>query len=86
MPRNLSALQPPLLDLNNYGDVARGWEPDNSTILKKKYESKDLFRKATNMQDITARPDSNKLHVTNNLLQCLHLGEWATKTQIFGVP
>ena len=86
MPRKLSALQLPLFDLNNYGEVTGGWEPDNSTILTKKYESKDLFRKGTNMPDITARPDSNRLHVTTNLLQCLHLGEWATKIQIFGVP
>ena len=86
MPRKLSALQLPLFDLNNYGEVAGGWEPNSSSILKKKYESKDLFRKATNMQDITARPDSNTLHVTTNLLQCLHLGELATETQIFGVP
>ena len=86
MPRKLSALQLPLFDLNNYGEVAGGWEPDNSTILRKKYESKDLFRKGTNMPDITARPDSNRLHVKTNLLQCLHLGEWAAKIQIFGVP
>ena len=64
----------------------RGLEPDNSTILRKKYESKDLFRKGTNMPDITTRPESNKLQVTTNLLQRLHLGEWATKIQVFGIP
>ena len=63
-----------------------GLDPDSSTILRKKYESKDLFRKGTNIADITARPDSNRRHVVTNLLQCLHLGEWATKIQIFGVP
>ena len=45
---------------------------DNSTILKKKYESKDFFlKKGINMPDITARPDSNRLHVTTDLLQCI---------------
>ena len=86
MAWKLSALQLPLFDLNNYGEVAGGLEPDNSTILRKKYESKDLLRKGTNIPDITARPDNNRLHVTTNLLQCLHLNEWATKIQIFGVP
>ena len=86
MARKLSALQLPLFDLNNYGEVTGGLEPDNSTILRKKYESKYLFREGTNMPDITARPDSSRLHVTTNLLQYLHLGEWATKIQIFGVP
>ena len=83
MARKLSALQLPLFDLNNYGEVTGGLEPDNSTILRKKYESKDLFRKDTNMPDITATPDSNRLHVATNLLQSLHLGEWAAKIQIF---
>ena len=79
LAQKLSALQLPLFDLNNYGEVTGGLEPDNSTILRKKYESNDLFRKSTNIPDITARPDSNRLHVTTKLLQCLHLGEWATK-------
>ena len=86
MARTLSALQLPLFDLNNYGEVTGGLEPDNSTILRKKYGSKDLFRKGTNIPDFTASPDSNRLHVTTNLQQYLHLGEWATKIQIFGVP
>ena len=63
------------------------WEPDTSTTLRKKYESKDLFRKGTNMSDVTARPDSNRRQVTTNLLHsALHLREWATKIQIFDVP
>ena len=37
------------------------------------------------MPDITARPDSNRLHVTTNLLNPLHLAEWAVKIQIFGI-
>ena len=86
MARKLSALELPLFDLNNSGEVTGGLEPDNCIILRKKYESKDLFRKDTNIPDITARPDSNRLHVTTNLLQCVDLGEWGTKIQIFGVP
>ena len=77
LPRRLSALKLPLFDLNNYRKGARGWEPDTSTILRKKYESKDLFRKGANMPDITARPNSNRLHVTHvttNLLQCITAG------------
>ena len=61
-------------------------KPDIFTILRKKYENKDLFRKGTNIPDITARPDSNRLHVTSNLLQFSHLGEWAIKIQIICVP
>ena len=67
-------MQLPLFNLNNNGEGTRGWEPDKSTISRKKYESKDLFRKGTNMPDITARPDSNRLHVTTNLLQCVTPG------------
>ena len=74
LPRRLSALQLPLFDLNNNGEGGRGWEPDISTILRKKYESKDLFRKGTKMPDITARPDSNRLHNTTYLLQCVTPG------------
>ena len=66
-------MQLPLFDLNNYGGLTGGLEPDNSTILRKKYESKDLFGKGTNIPDISATPDSNRLRVTTNLLQCLHL-------------
>ena len=84
LARKLSVLQLSLFDLNNYGEVTGAWS--RITVLWKKYESNDLFRKDTNMPDITARPDSNRLHVTINLLRCLHLGEWATKIQIFGVP
>ena len=85
LPRRLSALQLPLFDLNNNGEGAGCWEPDKSTISRKKYESKDLFRKGTNMPDITVRPDSNRLYVTTNFYSALHLGEWAAKIQIFGV-
>ena len=74
LPRRFSALQLPLFDLNNNGEGTTGWEPDKSTISRRKYESKDLFRKGTNMPDITARPDSNRLHVTTNLLQCVTPG------------
>ena len=74
LPRRPSALQLPLFDLNNNGEGARGWEPEKSTISREKYESKDLFRKGTNMLDINARPDSNRLHVTTNLLQCVTPG------------
>ena len=74
LARRLSALQLLLFDLNNNGERARGWELDKSTTSRKKYESKDLFRKGTNMLDITARPDSNRLHVTTNLLQCVTPG------------
>ena len=74
LPRRLSALQLPLFDLKNNGEGARGWEPDKSIISRKKYESKDLFRKGTNIPDITARPDCNRLHVTANLLQCVTPG------------
>ena len=86
LARKLSALQLVLFDLNSYGEVTGGLKLDNSTILRKKYESKDLVRKDTNMPDITATPDSNRLHVATNLLQCLHLGGWATKIQIFWWP
>ena len=44
---------------------------DNSTISKKKYERMDFFQKGTNMPNITARVDSNRLHATTNLLQCV---------------
>ena len=74
LPRKLSALQLPLFDLNNNGERARGWEPDKSTISRKKYESKDLLRKDTNMPNTTTRPDSNRLHVTTDLLQCVTPG------------
>ena len=74
LPRKLSALQLPLFDLKNNGEGARGWEPDKSTISRKKYESKDLLRKDTSMPNITARPDSNRLHVTTDLLQCITPG------------
>ena len=74
LPLRLSVLQLPLFLLNNNQEVPRGWEPEKSTISRKKYERKDLFGKGTNMPDITARPDSNSLHVTTNLLQCVTPG------------
>ena len=33
-----------------------------------------FFKKGTNLPDITARPDSNRLHVTANLPQCVTPG------------
>ena len=74
LPRRLSALQLFLFDLNNNEEGAKGWELDKSTISRKKNESKDLFRKGTNMPDITARPGSNRLHVITNLLECIAPG------------
>ena len=73
--RQDSILAYPLWGFNNNITTTRfHHSSENSTILKKKYESKDFFKKALNMPDITARPDSNRLHATTNSLQSVTSG------------
>ena len=78
-------MQLPLYHLKNYGKRAGGLEPDNSTILKKKYESKDLFRKDTNMPDVTAIQTVIEFMLQLTCYNALHMSEWAEKIQTFGV-
>ena len=78
-------MQLPLYYLKNYGKRAGGLEPDNSTILKKKYESKDLFRKGTNMPDVTAIQTVIEFMLRLTCYNALHMSEWAEKIQTFGV-
>ena len=47
---------------------------NNSTILKKIFYASIFSKKGTNMSDITARPNSKRLHVTANFLQCVTPG------------
>ena len=78
-------MQLPLYHLKNYGKRAGGLEPDNSTILKKKYESKDLFRKGTNMPDVTAIQTVIEFMLQLTCYNALYMSEWAEKIQTFGV-
>ena len=52
MARKLSALQLPLFDLNNYGEVTGGLEPDNSIILRKSTKARICLEKAQTYQTL----------------------------------